>query len=164
MGAKVKKFVEPTNNHRRHATYTLKSVRCPNASIVATAGQVAKPGMMVRYHYTLNDDSKSHAWGRVISRVDAPFVKGSEPRFDCPEVDGWLAVLELSWCGRVGFIRWIDPNDVDDVYEAPQRFPAWFFQAEMPSIPEVLAMDRNGSLSESYVDKWIAEHQKQGDE
>ena len=149
-------YHEPTNSHRRHAKYTATEVKCKNTSMHSK--YVAYPGMMVKYFDTMSDGSREYAWGRVLERVDAPFVKGSKTEYDCPAIKGWLAVIELAWCGHNGFIRWVNPDTVSEVYDAPSDFPAWFFQKELPSIEHVLAADRNGSLCEPYIKRWIEEH------
>lgn len=156
LRAKSKSYREPANSRRRHAEYAAVEVKCKNTSMHSK--YVAYPGMMVKYFDTMNDGSREYAWGRVLGRVDAPFVKGSQPEYDCPAIKGWLAVIEFAWCGHNGFIRWVNPDTVSEIYDVPSDFPAWFFQKDLPSIPEVLAADRHGSLCEPYIKRWTEEH------
>lgn len=153
-------YHEPTNNHRRHAKYTQIEVKCKNTSLHSK--YVAYPGMMVRFFDTLTDGSREYTWGRVLGRVDAPFVKGSKPEYDSPAIKGWIAVIEIKWCGHNGFIRWVNPDTVSEIYDAPLDFPSWFFQKELPSIEHVLAADRNGSLCEPYIKRWTEERAMPG--
>lgn len=156
----MKKYVETANNHRRTATYSDREVKCKNTSpLFHRYG--AKPGMMAKYYYTMNDGSRCYEWGRVLGRVDAPFVKSDNDEYDCPEVKGWIAVLEIGWCGHIARVRWVNPDTVTELYDAPQSLPAWFFQEELPSIEHILAADRHGSLHDAYIDRWVKEHSEE---
>lgn len=154
------KYEEKESNRRRRATYSSREVKCKNVSTLFHL-YGAKPGMMVKYYHELNDGSREYQWGRVLGRVDAPFEKGGSPEYDCPEIKGHIAVAEITWCGHLVVIRWIDPDRVTELYEAPKSLPAWFFQQELPPIEEVLAADRDGSLCEPYIDRWVSSHPRQ---
>lgn len=149
------KYVEASNEHRRTATYSERTVLCKKTSPLSPHYKAA-PGMMVNFYTEMQDGSRQYAWGRVLGRVDAPKipVEGKEP---IPEVKGYLAVAELSWGGEVVFIRWVDPDRVSEIRECPRAMPAWFYAAELPSIEDVLAADRYGSLSEPYIERWTRE-------
>lgn len=129
----------------RRCTVTSKHVVCKNASMLGfTSGYIAKPGNYIVF--TTGEDA-CHV-GRVLGRVDAP------PDGTVPEVKNHIAVLMLAKNMRHAHIMFADPDTVLEIYERPPRkLVMWLLQDRLPSVTEIFRLNRNGSMSESHIDR-----------
>lgn len=84
------------SNHVRACTISERKVRLPNC-FKGLGKYEASPGDFVTFKQMQGDDTYDTRIGRVLGRVDAPFVPSSDgnPLHDCSKVEGWLAVLVL---------------------------------------------------------------------
>lgn len=123
-------------------------VNLPNASPDGKSFKsYAEPGDLVVF------GRASPSTGRVLGRVDAPFVAGTGQHagYDCPKIEGWLAVLVLSHYAESAYVRWIDPAQVTECRPVSPALAAWFFQAKLPDPVTVCRLADHGTLSESYI-------------
>lgn len=88
---------------------TAGSVRCPNATDFGYAKRSAVSGDWIVYADEVNTTVARNA--RVIGRLTEMPNDGLE---DCT---GWLLVYELSVSLTYGYIRWVNPALVCEVYD-----------------------------------------------
>lgn len=122
-----------------------KRILCRNVSILGSdLGYFAVPGNMVLYHY---GDGATRI-GRVIGRVSAPALGEQE------EIKGYALVLELAHGAEFCYERWINPDDITRIFNAPSEFAAWFFQEHLPYDAKTLRrLSEYGTLCERYISK-----------
>ena len=120
-----------------------KVVIAPNASLLGYGRRKVKRGDVFTYD---NGDGQTHvarSLGR-ISKID----DGME------DARGWIVALVLGAAADHAFVRWIDPRWVREVRDAPAKFAAFFFSAELPHSPDMLLkLAEYGTLSEQFIDK-----------
>jgi len=143
--------------HVRQHELSDRAVIVPNAldhDAQLRYGVKAKTGMWVTYRETDATGNQSNVRsGRMLGRVDAPFVAASNPEYNCPKIDGYLSVLALADSMQHAYIRWIDPADVVEVsLHPPAKLLAWI-SGPLPDPDIVHKLSAYGTLSESYIEK-----------
>lgn len=137
--------------HVRAHELSDRAVALPNAldhDRQSRYGVKAKTGMWITYR----DDSGTRN-GRVLGRVEAPFVPSSNPEYTCEHIEGYVSVLVLSENMQHAYIRWIKPEDVTEVSTAPPaKLLAWM-TGELPTADLVHKLSHYGTLSERYIDQ-----------
>jgi hypothetical protein len=136
------------------------AVVCPNASHLGyDKGNKARVGDTL----TLRNDSGAYGSGiaRVLGRVAyaAPFQSRDDSGnpVTVPAVRGHILGLCLSTCGSHAYIRWIDPEDVLQVRDAPSAMAAFFFAPSLPHSPDmILRLAKHGTLSDQFVSEHVA--------
>lgn len=140
------------SNSVRACTISECKVKLPSVSTCGHNKQYAEPGDLVVYNESAPGDTWFPQFGRVLGRVDAPFVAGAtSPKYDCPKVEGWLAVLVLSHSTSSAYVRWVRPERVTECRPVPTALAAWFFQLKLPDPVTCIRLADHGTLSESYI-------------
>ena len=135
---------------RKH-TLDNKKVTCPNATYSGHWNRyVAKKGDMILYHDKTAPDATFAPvhLARVVGRIATCDSNGE----NCV---GWLSVLVLSEDGYGLYVRWVEPVQVQAIFDPPTKIPAFFFGAKWPDAATLYAASEHGSLHERYIDNVV---------
>ena len=137
--------------HVRQHELSDQQVKCFNTGVGMTDGWIAKTGDWITYAENSGTDGSCYRSGRMLGRVDAPYVH--DEKYPCEEVKGYLSVLALSDDCCYAYIRWIKPEDVRGIRKQPPAAFLAFMTGTLPDAEMVHKLSAYGTLSESYIDK-----------
>ena len=93
--------------HVREHTLSDQTVRCFKTSVGITDGWKANTGDWITYAELDADDQGHYRCGRMLGRVDAPYVP--DDKYPCERINGHLSILALSDDCTHAYIRWVRP-------------------------------------------------------
>lgn len=129
---------------RKH-TLDNKQVIAPKASLLGAGTRIVKRNSF--FTFCPWKDSGITLLARSLGRIATVEPDGLE---DCV---GYVAALVFSEHGQSCYLRWVAPDSIMEVFDAPTKIAAFFFAAELPGTPEeILRLYEYGSLSERYID------------
>lgn len=142
-----------TTEHVRTHELSDRAIDLPNAldhDKQTRYGVKAKTGMWITYRDTnASGEPCVYRSGRVLGRVDAPFVQ--HDKYPCERIEGYVSVLALSDNMQHAYIRWIAPKDVAEVSVNPPAKLLAFMTGPLPSADIVHKLSNYGTLSENYI-------------
>lgn len=127
---------------RKH-TLDNRKVVAPNASLLAGRGKIVKRGDCFVYGEAGGSARLARSLGRIAS------CEWVGPGEDCT---GYIFAMVLSEDATSGYVRWVNPTDVAEVFDAPSKMAAFFFAPELPYSSETLIrlMDY-GTVCERFI-------------
>jgi hypothetical protein len=126
-----------------------KEIYCPNASHIGYNRYSVKVGDLIRFRTALNDDSYLYEFARVLGLATVDGMGKAYPKRKV------LAVLAASNDLSHGFERHVPIDDVVQVFNVG-AFTKWFLFGQVNlSIESLYHMSTNGSLSNSYLEKYV---------
>jgi hypothetical protein len=70
---------------------------------------------------------------------------------------GFVLAMELSQDATFAYERWINPDDITAIFDAPTAMAAFFFAAELPYSPDMIRRLLDyGTVSDRYVNNAAA--------
>lgn len=119
-----------------------RTIVCNNAATLAGRGYKLETGMCFTY-----EEAGQTRLARSIGRVTAPALAG------CTAIDGYVLAMVLSFDANHTYERWVNPDDVIEIFNAPTKLAAFFFAPSLPCTGQTMRkLMEHGTISERYID------------
>ena len=85
---------------------------------------------------------------RFLARSLGRIASCDNDGLDCT---GWIVCLVTSEDHRSVYMRWVDPNSVRAIFDAPTKMMTLFFAPELPPLSDIMEQYERGSLCETFL-------------